>query len=83
MRLNKPNCPNFLYTKNGKFASLHNAMDNVFRDLRMSGVDSDRKETEVLSKDEEKQLWDVGVLGCDSPKALFRAVFLLSGKNST
>jgi len=30
----------------------------------MSSVDSDSKETEVLSKDEEKQLWEVGVLGC-------------------
>ena len=41
----------------------------------MSGVDSDSKETEVLSKDEEKQLWEVGVPRCDCPKALFHAVF--------
>ena len=47
----------------------------------MSGVDSDSKESEVLSKDEEKQRWEGGVLECNSPKALFRAVFFLNGKN--
>jgi len=81
MRLNNPNCPNFLDTKNGRFASLNNAMDNVFIDLCMSGVDSDSKETEVLSKDEEKQRWEGGVLECNSPKALFQAIFFLNGKN--
>ena len=81
MRLNNPNYLNLLDTKNGKFASLNNAMDNVFRDLCMSGVDSDSKESEVLSKDEEKQRWEGGVLECNSPKALFRAVFFINGKN--
>ena len=36
---------------------------------------------EVITKDEKVQLWGKGPLGTNSPKALFRAVFFLNGRN--
>ena len=38
------------------------------------------KQTETISKDEEKQLWDSGALGDDDSKSLQNAVFYALGK---
>ena len=80
MRTLNPSCPNFLDTDNRAFASLHTAIDNVFRGLRSSGVGSSSKSAEMFSKEEENKLWDSRVLGTESPKSLLRAVFFLNGK---
>lgn len=74
-------CPNFLDTKLPSFEPLHNAMDNVFRQLRADGVGAESKATEVFSKEEEDLLWSSGTLSTDSPKGLFNAVFFLNGKS--
>ena len=81
MRSRKPNCCNFLDPDDHRFEELHNGIDNLFRELRSSGVGSDTKSAEVITKDEEVQLWEKGLLGTNSPKALFRAVFFLNGRN--
>ena len=38
MRSKNPACLNFLDTNQLEFVSLHNAMDNVFRQLRVQGA---------------------------------------------
>ena len=81
MRSRKPNCSNFLDPNDHRFDSLHNGIDNVFRELRSSGVGSDSKSAEAITKEEEAQLMEQGVLGTDSPRALLRAAFFLNGKN--
>ena len=70
MRSRKPNCCNFLDPDDHRFEELHSGIDNLFRELRSSGVGSDTKSAEVITKDEEAQ-----------PQALFRAVFFLNGRN--
>ena len=80
MRSRKPNCCNFLDSDDHRFEELHDSIDNLFRELRSSGVGSDTKSAEVITKDEEAQLWEKGLLGTNSPKALFRAVFFLNGR---
>ena len=74
-------CPNFLDTSNHDFASFHNALDNVFRDLRTRGVGAQARQTEAFSKEDEDSLWDAGILGTHSPKCLLDTVFFLNGKN--
>ena len=37
--------------------------------------------TEVISKEEENQLWETNAMGLDNSKALLRAVFYLNGWN--
>ena len=79
MRSNNPVCPNFLDTNQLEFVSFHNAMDNVFRKLRVQGVCSVSKSTEAFTKDEMDQLWCSGSLSADTPRGLLRAVFFLNG----
>ena len=69
-----PLCPNFLDTANLSFYSFHAALHNVFRDLRVKGVGSQSKVTEMFTKEEEL-LWSSGALSTDTPKGLLHAVF--------
>ena len=75
------NSPNFLDVHDPRFQPLHKAVDNVFQELRQDGVSSKTKSAETFSKEEENELWETGILGIDSPKALSWAVFFLNGKN--
>ena len=76
MRALNAGCPNFL-----DFSDiLQNALDNVFRDLRIQRVGSEGKQTEAFSKEEENQLWTSGALGTDTPKEVLRALFFLIGR---
>ncbi len=80
-RAHNPQCPNFLDPDDLRFATLHNAVDNIFRELRQSGIGSETKSAEVFTREDENQLWEAGALATTSPKALLRAVFFLNGKN--
>ena len=64
-----------------RFIKLHNAIDNVFKQLRKDGIGSGSKHAEIVTKVEENQLWEAGVLGTSDPKTLLRTVFYLNGKN--
>ena len=81
MRSKNTVCPSFLDTQDPSFASFHNALDNVLRDLHVRGIGAETRQTEAFSKDEEEKLWNSGVLGSNNPKSLLRAVFYLNGKN--
>ena len=82
LRLTQPhNCPNFLDRSDLRFIKLHNAIDNVFKQLHKDGVGSRSKHAEIVTKVEENQLWEAGVLGTSDPKTLLHIVFYLNGKN--
>ena len=80
MRSVDPECPNFLDVTNYKFKKLHAALDNLGRQLRSEGVGAEVKHASIISTEEEEALWQQGILGCDNPKSLLRAVFYLNGK---
>ncbi len=71
-RAQNPRCPNFLDLDDHRFVKLHNAVDNVCRELRQSGVGSETKSAEVFTKEDEKQLWERGVLGMSTGSILCR-----------
>ena len=82
LRLTQPhNCPNFLDRSDMHFIKLHNAIDNVFKQLHKDGIGSGSKHAEIVTKVEENQLWEAGVLGTTDPKTLLHTVFYLNGKN--
>ena len=56
MRSRNDVCPNFLDTQAPSFASFHNALDNVLRDLRVRGIGAESQQTETFSKDDEEKL---------------------------
>ena len=72
--------PDFL-DKTSTFKPFHAVLDNLFKMLRQDGIGNDSKHAELVSKDEERQLWDAGVMGTSDPKSLLRAVFYFNGKN--
>ena len=67
--------------ENPSFKPLHRVLDNRFRELHRMGVGTKRKQAEVVSYDEENQLWETGVLCSDTPGGLLRAVFYYNGLN--
>lgn len=81
MRTFNPLCPNFLDTPNLSFSSFHNALDNIFRELRAKGVGSQSKATEAFTKEEEELLQNSGSLSAENPMGLLCAVSFLNGRN--
>ena len=77
-----PQYPNFLCKFDPAFKTFHTAMDNLFKKLKSDGVgaDADAKHTEAISAEEEKQLWESGVLNVSTPTGFLRAVFYMYGK---
>lgn len=66
---------------NSVFQPLHRALDNRYRELHANGVGTTRRQAEVVTLDEEEQLWQTRVLSSESPLSLLRAVFYLNGIN--
>ena len=46
-----------------RFQPLHNAIDNVFGESRLSGVGSEEKSAEFFTKEDENNLWAREVTG--------------------
>ena len=51
-----------LETTQLEFVSLHNSTDNIFRKLRVEGVQAENRSTEAFNKEEIGQLWGSGSL---------------------
>ena len=81
MREVDPDCPNFLEKKNHKFIELHAVLDNMLRQLRQEGIGAKVRHATLVTAEEERALWEKGVLGTDCPQSLLRAVFYLNGVN--
>ena len=60
---------------------MHSILDTYFQELHKLGLGAEVKKADLISKEEENALWENGVLGVDTSKHLFRAVFFYSGKN--
>ena len=62
MRSINPECPNFLDKKDVRFQSLHKTLDALFNRLHSDGIGRQVKKADVISHDEERMLWDSGLL---------------------
>ena len=76
-----PVCPNICKKNLGDFSNFHAARDRHYRALRIQGIGTCKNKSKVISKEEEKSLWEKGLLGPQNPKSLLNAVFFLNGKN--
>ena len=79
MKSENPMYPNFLEKSNPVFAEFTTTIDNLFKNLRSSGIGA-TKHTESISPEEEELLWTSKVLNVDTPLGLLRAVFFYNGK---
>lgn len=80
MRIENSNYPNFLEKNSPVFSGFAKTLDNIFKDLRKSGVGSESQHTEVISRKDEDTLWSSGVLNVETGQGLLRAVFYYNGK---
>ncbi len=72
--------PNFLDRNDVRFKKLHGTCDCVFRGLHESGVGIAKKSAEIISEENENQLWETGTLNVTTPQGLQKAVFFYVGK---
>ena len=68
-----------LTADNPNYRELHNVLDNLYRELHFSGIGAQRKQAEVISRDEESILWEKGALSVDTPNSLLNTVFYYNG----
>ena len=62
---------------NSGFPIFLDSSDQIFKSLHLHqcGVGSDSKSADVFTKEEENQLWELGILGMNNPKSLLHTVF--------
>lgn len=70
MRSKNPVCPNFLDKKDSNFKQLHNSLDLLFNRLHSEGIGRQIKKAEIISIEDEKKLWESGILNTTTPKGL-------------
>ena len=74
-----PCCSNFLNKKDARFKPLQGTMDALFHNLHSQGLGR-IKHAEIITPEEEEQLWESGIMNSTTLKGLQNAVFHLVGK---
>ena len=74
-----PNPCRFMDSKDPKYKSFHNVLNNVSKKLLSEGVGAVKKQAKIVAQSEEDTLWEKGVVGTHSPAALSNAVFIYCG----
>ena len=69
--------------KNTHFKGLHGTLDNLHPKLHEKGKGTKVKHAEVITRDEENQLWDSGELGITNPRSLQNTVLYYNGKKTS
>ena len=55
-------------------------METVYQSMHKEGVGVEIHHAAIITEEEEDRLWNLGILGDESPRALIRSVFFLNGK---
>lgn len=73
-------CPNFLDKGDKRFKQLHNTLDAYFHNLHADGIGIKVNHAEIITQEEEAQLWSSGIMSLNNPASLQNAVFYTVGK---
>ena len=76
----KSDAPKFLDRKDVRFAPIHGTCETIYRNLHGKGIGTDVRHAAVITSEDEEKLRTTGVVGCNTPKNLQRAVFFYVGK---
>ena len=71
---------NFLDQGDTRFKSLHSSCDSEFQSLHEDGIGTERKSTNLVTKEVEDTLCSSGVLNTKPPDGLQKALFYYLGK---
>ena len=72
--------PNILNKKDSRFKSIAGTSEVIYRKLHKDGIRASVKHTSIITIEEEKRLWQLGIMSIDNPKGLQRAVIFYIGK---
>ena len=63
------------------FIELRNSVDNLMKQKAQNGIGTKVNKADIISQEEEEQLWSSGALGSDDPVTLIQTVFYQIGIN--
>ena len=69
----------FNFLQDDRFMEVKFTLDNIMKDRTERGIGTKRKQAEVFTKLHEDILWELGIVGLDTPEQLRNAVFLSLG----
>ena len=67
------------FFKDSEFANFRKTLDGEMKRIQQKGIGTHKRQAEVLTEDEEEQLWHTGILGDHSPFALLNTIFFMCG----
>ena len=73
--------PEVDFFRDKEFAQFRMVLDSEMKRLKASGVQKRKRKAEPLTVEDEKTLWEKGVLGDHTPQALLNTVFYQNGVN--
>ena len=71
--------PEVDFFKERVYANFRSTLDSEMKRLKQAGMGSRKRQAEPLTGEEEELLWEKGILGDHSPKALLNSVFFFNG----
>ena len=80
MTQQNPYAVDILSETDPEFSGLRSVRDRMARKLRKDGVGAVVKHAEIITVEDEVKLWEAGVMGVTSARALLNAVFFMNGK---
>ena len=75
---NQNDC-HFMNHRDKAFKSLHNATNNLSKQLLAAGVGAVKQQARVITEKEEYELREKGIMGRETPDALLNAIFFNCG----
>ena len=70
---------NVKFLDDGDFIAIRNCLDNRMKELSRQGYVQPHNQAEVITVQQENEMWSRNILGCDSPKQLVNTLLYLFG----
>ena len=69
----------FKFLDDPEFSQIRNCLDNHIKELSRDGVVQPRNQADVITVEQENDMWNHGILGLSNPKQLVETLLYLFG----
>jgi len=63
------------------FLQIRNTLDNLMKERSSAGIGTEKRKAEIITFEEEKLMWERGILSMDNPRRLLETLIYLIGLN--